>query len=68
MTLFNLAVWSEEPPEIHFSKNVGILDSTNRRRKCVFPEMSKIHFPGLGTFRLATWTTYVFHILAPFGL
>ena len=25
---------------------------------CFFPEMSKIHFPGLGTLRLAIWTTY----------
>ena len=24
----------------------------------MFPKISKIHFPGLGTLRLAIWTTY----------
>ena len=65
--LLNLAVWPGEPPEIHFSGKCGIPKFPRNMSEHIFPNKSKNHFPGLGTFRWAMWTTY-FYILLIFQI
>ena len=49
--LFNLALWPEEPPEIHFFEKCWSKKSSKNHQKIFFPKRSKIHFYGLGTLR-----------------
>ena len=41
-----------------FSKHVGLKNRCKHDQQIFFPKMSKIHFPGLRTLRLAIWTRY----------
>ena len=44
--LFNLALWPEEPPEIHFFEKCWSKKSSKNHQKIFFPKMSGNLFPG----------------------
>ena len=45
-------------PDKNYLTKMLVQKSKKNGRNIFFPKMSKIHFPGLRTLRLAIWTTY----------